>query len=345
MSNFTTFFPSAGGGGGEGSGINSYAPFLVGTTDNNPQGYIHSTGVYTNPVDSSVWLKTGNRFIDSANAYPNAISELSHYISTAPSSTQKDDDIWSDIAYDGTDVWSVEHNGYTTKNRLYPIDEATGVWGSLVNKDNDQVSGSFGNKIVAWDSTASALITSDITSGGNVINRWNSAFTSISSTFSIYSSSIQQLNCSSYDATNNYLYVLNAANVILAYDLSTETYANITFSATSASGLGTVDGIAVHPTSGKLWAVSGSIIYELNPTTGVKTGTQFNLYPNAYLSNGYVRGITWKDADTLLAITQQSSSQSYVLTEYDKDGSRVVGDATARTDSSGSGQPLFIKLK
>ena len=59
MSNFTTFFPSAGGGGGEGSGINSYAPFLVGqVSDNDPQGvYIHSTGVYTNPVDSSVWLK------------------------------------------------------------------------------------------------------------------------------------------------------------------------------------------------------------------------------------------------------------------------------------------------
>lgn len=72
MSNFTTFFPSAGGGGGEGSGINSYAPFKVGTTDNNPQGYIHSTGVYTNPVDSSVWLKTGNSVLAPASDYPNA---------------------------------------------------------------------------------------------------------------------------------------------------------------------------------------------------------------------------------------------------------------------------------
>ena len=53
MSNFTTFFPSGGSGGG---GINSYAPFKVSSTGN-PAGYNSTTGLYTNPIDNSVWLK------------------------------------------------------------------------------------------------------------------------------------------------------------------------------------------------------------------------------------------------------------------------------------------------
>jgi hypothetical protein len=70
MSNFSTFFPAS---GGEGAGINSYAPFLVGGTDN-PQGYNATTGLYTNPVDESVWLKTGTIVENTVtpNPYPNA---------------------------------------------------------------------------------------------------------------------------------------------------------------------------------------------------------------------------------------------------------------------------------
>ena len=68
MSNFTTFFPSAGGGGG----INSYAPFNVVDTGN-PVGYNATTGLYTNPEDETVWLRTGNQVTDNdPKSYPNA---------------------------------------------------------------------------------------------------------------------------------------------------------------------------------------------------------------------------------------------------------------------------------
>lgn len=72
MSNFSTFFPA--GGGSEGSGINSYAPFLVSADTDNPQGYNATTGLYTNPVDESVWLKTGMIILDDVtpDPYPNA---------------------------------------------------------------------------------------------------------------------------------------------------------------------------------------------------------------------------------------------------------------------------------
>jgi hypothetical protein len=72
MSDFSTFFP---GGGGEGAGINSYASYKINDTVNdNPQGYNYITGLYTNPVDESVWLKTGRTIMDTVtpSLYPNA---------------------------------------------------------------------------------------------------------------------------------------------------------------------------------------------------------------------------------------------------------------------------------
>lgn len=71
MSNFSTFFPAS---GGEGAGINSYAPYQVSSDTDNPQGYNATTGLYTNPVDESVWLKTGMTILDDVtpDPYPNA---------------------------------------------------------------------------------------------------------------------------------------------------------------------------------------------------------------------------------------------------------------------------------
>ena len=344
MSNFTTFFPSAGGGGGEGSGINSYAPFKVGTADNNPQGYIHSTGVYTNPIDSSVWLKTGNQVSDTTNAYPNAYAELDHRLTSGTDALSAN--LYTSIAYNGTDVYALNFVANSGPYfRVYPIDLATRTWGSLINKDSSLVSSSSGCFAIGYDSTAGGWLSSDASAGVSVINKWNAAFTSITSTFSIFSEvGAQKVEKIAFDVVNNQLFVSNNYADVYIYDLSNDSYTNTTFNTTSDSGVGTITGMSIHPTTGNVWVEKTDIVYELNPSTGVKTGNQFNLYPNTYITNGIVKGIAWKDADTLLAITGKTSS-TYVLSDYDKDGIRVLGDTTARTDSSGSAQPLFIKLK
>ena len=40
------------------------SPFKVTATDN-PVGYNATTGLYTNPVDDSIWIKTGNTTLSS----------------------------------------------------------------------------------------------------------------------------------------------------------------------------------------------------------------------------------------------------------------------------------------
>ena len=62
MGDFSQYFPIGSSGSG-GSSINSYASFKVTATDN-PVGYNATTGLYTNPVDGSVWLETGKPLID-----------------------------------------------------------------------------------------------------------------------------------------------------------------------------------------------------------------------------------------------------------------------------------------
>jgi len=342
MSNFSTFFPSAGGGGGEGSGINSYAPFKVGTADNNPQGYIHSTGLYTNPIDSSVWLKTGNQVIDSANAYPNAFSVIGHHLTDG--SNTYGQAFRAGLTYTGTGFYGLRSVNSST--RFIPADEATRTWGSEIDKQSSQISGSFGCYAIAYDSTANGILAHDWASGVDIIRRWNTALTS-STTFSTFAQTANsQPKCLAYDEANNNLFWCKSNGQVFIYDLTTETYTNVTFTMSQFSA---IQGMSVHPTTGNLWVLDGSIVYEVNPTTGVTIGNSFNLYPNSYQTNpvgGFQgRGIAWKDANTLYAISQKQSGNYWIISSYDRAGSNVVGDNTTRTDSSGSTQPLFIKLK
>lgn len=346
MSNFSTFFPAA--SGGEGSGINSYAPFKVGPADNNPQGYIVSTGVYTNPVDDSVWLKTGNQIDDISSVYPNAFAYTDHRLISGTGSTNQN--LWSDIAFDGTDAYCMLAAS-SGQIRMIENDYATRTWGSIIYKDGSAISGSYGSRVIAYDTTAGGWITQDRSSTANVINRWNSNFTSITSTFSIFAEAGANLIAAmSYDPINNNLFVYNYTKKIHIYDLTTETHLS-TFDTSTRFPSG-ISGMSINPTSGNLWMVdagssaAGYEVVEVSPSTGVATGVKWGLYPNTYIASGTVKGIAWKDGNILLAVTKlNTGTYAYVLSSYDRDGIRKVGDDTARTDSSGSTQPLFIKLK
>jgi len=350
MSNFTTFFPSAGGGGGVGSGINSYAPFKVGTSDNNPQGYIHSTGVYTNPVDESVWLKTGNQVDDISSAYPNAFAAIDHRLTSGTQYQYTNQNLRADMAFDGTDAYCMIAAS-SGQIRMIENNYDTRAWGDIINKDSSTIPGSYGSRVIAYDTTAGGWITQDSSSTANVINRWNSDFTSITSTFSIFAEAgAGTLGGMSYDPINNHLFIFSFNNNIYIYDLTTETHLS-TFNIATRFPYGIL-GMSINPTSGNLWMVdsnssaAGYEVVEVSPSTGVETGVKWGLYPNTYIASGTVRGIAWKDGNILLAVTQyQSGTYGYVLSSYDIDGLRKVGDETARTDSSGSTQPLFIKLK
>ena len=338
MSKFTDYFP-AGGGGGAGGGINSYAPFLVGTTDNNPQGYIASTGLYTNPIDDSVWLKTGNQVSDATNTYPNAYSELDYHLTDG--SNTYGQGFRAGLTYTGTGFYALRQLNSST--RIIPADEATRTWGSEINKTSSQLAGSYGCYAIAYDSTANGILAHDYASGVNIIRRWNTALTT-STTFSTFAQTSNNApRCLAYDEANNNLFWIKNGGEVFVYDLTTETYSS-TF--TMTIGGNDIQGASVHPTTGNLWVLATTTVHEVSPTTGVATGNSFNLYANSYVNSGLARGVAWKDADTLYAITEKvaQTGTNWIISSYDKDGINTVGDATARTESD-TAQSLFIKLK
>jgi len=112
MSNFSTFFPS-GGGGGEGAGINSTLPIFV-SNEGNPIGYNATTGLYTNPVDDSVWLKTGSGLGDPTGLYPNAVKGLT--LTYDPSQAFDNSSVGSVTSTRGRIAWVDSINAFLVSN-------------------------------------------------------------------------------------------------------------------------------------------------------------------------------------------------------------------------------------
>lgn len=306
MSNFTTFFPSAGGGGGEGSGINSFAPFLVGTTDNNPQGYIVSTGVYTNPVDASVWLKTG-KFLDMNGDYPNA-HESDYITDTARNKTIAQ--ATRGFCWNGTNYLAIG----TSDDTVYEYTSefvATGNTFSIAGEGNDVPRG------LTFDGTFYYTGDTD-----NTIRKWDSSF------------NFQ----SSFAATNVYLlgdltvlngnfYVMDqdgSKNIKIYNSAGTETggWQNSTMTAYGMTNNGTNLVFSGSTSGGRLkeFTIAGVATgFEINTADRTGTGTNIVYNNGNYRFSGF-------------------GSTTFFL--Y----SKFYG-ISGKTDSSGSGQPLFIKLK
>tara|TARA_R110000803_G_scaffold144472_1_gene210309 strand:+ start:36 stop:986 length:951 start_codon:yes stop_codon:yes gene_type:complete len=316
MSNFTTFFPSAGGGGGEGSGINSYAPFLVGQVDNDPQGYIASTGVYTNPVDSSVWLKTGSTLaVD--GTYPNATQGGISYAGTGnnfiTSNTVRG------IVWNGTNFITIDASNNTVIE-LTEAGVATGNSWSYSGNGNDDARG------LTFDGTHYYMGDSDLE-----VRKYTSSFGTAVSSFTASSITnfldLTILNGSIYVQEGSYtpkrIRIFNAAGTETGdwtYTTPSSPYRGIETDGTNIWIAGLQDG-------------TNDGLFEFT-SAGVSTGgfikttaqTSFPEFPT------YVNG-AWRIR------FGSNANAPFGLWEA------TYGDATARTDSSGSGQPLFIKLK
>lgn len=331
MSNFTTFFPS--GGGGEGSGINSYAPFLV-TSSNNPSGYNSTTGLYTNPIDESVWLKTGNTLASTLATYPNATSVESNSVvsnvgvtnvsatGTMRSTTSSLSQLRWYRAYSSPTV-NIDVIDMATSNTIQTIDTSAGTTGDVWNLQ--------GIALSYDESEIIALITIRDTPAGISLGKYIMKFSTstfaqtqapvaVSGGFVNQNGSIVNIGSTSY--------FFDTGNDFKEINISTGIFTGTTITPPT-----TPIGIASDGTN--LWYLHSSnyIWYQIT-TAGVATGLTFQAASNNDLS--------------MLPITNGFRTLEKSGSAPDNktwDIANSFGDGTARTDASGSGQPLFIKLK
>lgn len=303
MSNFTTFFPSA--GGGEGSGINSYAPFLVSADDNNPQGYIHSTGVYTNPLDDSVWLKTG-KTLENDGTYPNAVT--SNYIRNSVFFNTVTAQQF--VTSDGTNLYT---GGFSQTTPIQQRTLSGALTGTVYNTNalNDDPLD------MAWDGTHWYL--TDNSDSNRYVYKYDASFTYIQR-YDIGSGKAKWIAW-----TGTYF--------VLGFGTGKMRVYNSSFVAQAAEvqpSSGVFNGLLWDGTY--LWGhFSSSLMkrFSITGTTIAYTGLQLTTTINAGMF-GY--------DPTEKTIWSGDYTNVYAHKE-------LYGDSTARTDSSGSGQPLFIKLK
>ena len=318
MSNFTTFFPSAGGGGGEGSGINSYAPFKVGTTDNNPQGYIHSTGLYTNPIDSSVWLKTGNQVLDTASAYPNAMGVDGAAYSGTSFSTDGEGSQIQSITYDGTNFAVLQGSSkivfqYTTAGTY------TGFSFSVSAQDTSATG-------ITFDGTNYWMVGAN----SDKVFKYTSAGVYTGTSFSISSQETVPYGITS-DANNVYITGQNSLGRIAQFTKA-GVYTGFRFATGFIPGDITFDGTHFYATNNTYKTVHKFT------SAGVNLG--FVTLPN---QRSILQAVVYDSANSKYFTAEDGTGGTAGIFGYD--AGNTVGDATARTDSSGSAQPLFIKLK
>jgi hypothetical protein len=342
MSNFTTFFPSGGSGGG---GINSYAPFKVSSLTGNPAGYNPTTGLYTNPIDSSVWLKTGGTIEDGAGNYPSATSQtdwsFTQLVSLSSTATGTNP---TQKMIAGTAFNSDKSAMYVVFGAYSASSAANSV---LLYKFNTTTGVQIGTEIdLTADWTVSAQITpikgciglvggtelfiSGRSAGGvDGVTGYNPDTGAITTAHAARNQSTIMLNTSTqtYLNTSTTYWGADASSNLREVDTTTWTRTGNVIAAGSNSYGVAYDGTSFWSQTG----LSGSWV-ELDGVGGV-TG---NVITNSANFNG-----GFSSSTNLLA--GKYSSGFAGINQFT--GVIKVGDSTARTDASGSGQPLFIKLK
>ena len=366
MSNFSTFFPA--GGGGEGAGINSYAPFKKSATGN-PIGYNSTTGLYTNPVDDSVWLETGNLLNDTTTprTYPNATSFGDMFIQNSP----------APVRLKGSSPYN------TNQGLLYRYVNST----DYIYNANSGTLGQF-----SYNSTAKTY-TQQLTVGTHSglsygawdrfavhenSGRWYDKGTPLGSLAIMPSDGNGNPNISSityYNMTpevgsgyyaqpqmiiGNLLYVTNQSlSNLWEYSLDATTgavtgYTGNTWNLVTLLGNGNIRDLKYDPISQFVYSqgISGNPeMIQLNPTTFAATGVAYDTVANTADTTPSLTSVArfafGKIGATNVLFIQGTIYQQSVGQFYSQasDFTSKVGDSTIRTDASGSGQRLFIKLK
>ena len=339
MSNFSQFFPAGSGGSGGGSGINSYAPFLVTSTSGNPVGYDVTTGIYTNPVDDSVWIKTGKTLIDSSNTYPNATGVTDHF--TQQAATGNNSSNWRKTVWNGTQLYALEHyNSSATDVYLKLVDPTTLEIGS------SGITLSFGgvtSRTVAWDPNASAYITFPEASPRQVVKYDAANSNPVAYTITGGTPSVMQQST----VIGNDLYMRDGLGNLWIMDLTTNAFTGPIAIPDATLGISSITAMDYDAVNDTVWFSSSSGVdgySEYNYTTWAATGnTILRTQPTGPPSGTSLLGMAI-GGDAIFSIGFVGSFR-YKVTKYSITGITEKGDVVARTSAMGDGQPLFIKLK
>lgn len=349
MSNFSQYFPIGGSSSGDGGGgINSYAPFKVTATDN-PVGYNATTGLYTNPVDESVFLKTGNTLVTVGTentTYPNAtfstaINELTseaYGLNFSPAfggsrgwvmhpngtdvyqANWRDNSIYKFNKSDGT--------GFTiavTTATLLPAATNTPALGRIYPSPN-------GSELVVY-------IVADVGSG----NAWgvmkvNATSLAITQAYSQTSIVIPPTQGGGGQLTGDPYYWVartGTSTIIEEWDFGL-TIPNATGTTlTITNGPSDIDSVGSDGTNLWVFLDGSSRIWAEVDSSGVATGKSFTPASD---------NDTFMFYDTVdsgfRTLSGAVSPNSMVYQQQ-----TTIGDSTVRTSAMGDGQPLFIKLK
>ena len=375
MSNFSQFFPAGGGSGGEGAGINSYAPYKVSTTTNNPNGYNFATGIYTNPVDESVWIKTGTVAADTGTprTYPNAYFEEDMYVGLQAGIKLSPDNPFQtpgNIHYQRSTGRIYNTNSGNLSS--WTINASTGAYENKVNftpyagpATYQSWAGGFTfhegsqtwySKGVFNNPTMTLISMGTVAGGGpDVANPVQQNITALTNN-----------NPSGYMVIGNFLYVFKTDRYIYKYSINPSTGVitdtNVSFDiislvpTLSATTSGQFADLMYDTISGYAYVV-GKLQYnptllgmiQLDPTTFTATGVVYpidiNLSNNGY--DPFQFGTFGLVGTKNVIFTQSTGNSTRLVNQFYSQATdfiKEVGDPIARTDTD-TAQPLFIKLK
>lgn len=346
MSNFSQYFPIGGSssGGDGGGGINSYAPFKVSLT-NNPVGYNATTGLYTNPIDNSVWLKTGQTIDDTAGNYPSATNQtdftFTQLVSLSSTAT-------------GTNLTQKMIAGTAfnqDKSALYVV---FGAYSSTSAANSVE--------IYKFNTTTGAQIGTEI----DITSDWNVSYTiaPIKGCVGLVGGTelfISGRSAGGVDGVTGYnpdTGVITTAHTArnqstIMLTSTTQTYLN-----TSTTYWGTDTSSNIREIDTATWTRTGNVIAAGAASYGVAyDGVTF--WSQTGLGGAWVQldGLGGVTGNVITSSTNYqggfSSSTNLWAPKYSSGfaglnqftGVILAGDSTARTSAMGDGQPLFIKLK